>query len=61
MTNIIRTTVYWTQDIRDKVERLAKRDRRSVSNYLSTLIESEYARVFGEAADDTEPELAAVA
>ena len=49
-----RTTVYFDEDIRRKLERLSRHYRRNRSNMLAWLVEQEYARLFGEDAADTD-------
>ena len=43
-----RTTVYFDETIRRKLERLSRHHRRNRSNMLAWLVDQEYARLFGE-------------
>ena len=51
MTDIQRTTVYFDDETRRRLDRVARHHRRNRSNLLAWLIDQEYARLFG--AEDT--------
>ncbi len=55
MSKTPRTTVYFDDDTRRRMDRVARHHRRSRSNLLTLLIEQEYARLFGEDAPQDAP------